>query len=136
MVQVSTMMRAPKRPYPSFTFALTQESHPMCAPMFDVAYIRPYKRSKLCRAIDLEDTLMMTEGGRYRALLDDDSDTLASLEDAISSEVDQGRIRLRRPSLSTLVIVCSFFFPLYSFVSRERRLTRFPWHCVGSRSHC
>jgi len=98
------MMRALKRPYPSFTFALTQESHPMCAPMFDVAYIRPYKRSKLCRAIDLEDTLMMTEGGRYRALLDDDSDTLASLEDAISSEVDQGRIRLRRPSLSTLVI--------------------------------
>ncbi|KIM75220.1 hypothetical protein PILCRDRAFT_682491 [Piloderma croceum F 1598] len=57
MVHVSTM-RAPKRPYPSFTFVLTHESYPTYAPTFDVAYIRPYKRFKTCRAMDLEDPLM------------------------------------------------------------------------------
>jgi len=113
-------MKAPKRPYPSFTFVLTQQSRLMGLPTHEVSPIRPNKRIKTCRMLDLEDPLMRPVGGRYdidgvmpngrlASIRDDeDSSTMINLKDAIYSQGDAGQKRLRRLSLSTLVIDLAF----------------------------
>jgi hypothetical protein len=53
------IMKAPKRPYPSFTFVLTQQWDRKPLPAYDVRYVGPNKRLKIDRMVDLEGSLMV-----------------------------------------------------------------------------
>jgi len=92
-------MRAPERPYPSFSLVLSQ-LNPARSPTYSVFHFGQ-SQQKSSRVLDLEDPLMRTVDTRYDGILTgthgEDSDTLV---DVTPSHEHRGR----RLSLSTLVI--------------------------------